>query len=117
MRITAPGRAPVVLRPATRDVFDEPFTGTSYLSLGTYATPAVAGDYALEVRTRSAARFVVATGSAESPTAQVANGRCMTIEELRRWYATPAPAHRRLEAAQGVATCLLTGGQAAPDPA
>jgi hypothetical protein len=114
--IFAPDGSVAVLWPTERTAFYEPYTNTSYLSLGTYTRPAQAGTYTVLVATTSATRFAAATGTQESLSAQVEHGLCAPISDVQHWYTTSARQlareQRDIHVPAGISTCLLSGGPA-----
>lgn len=75
--------------PATRTVFDEPFTGTSYVELVDHVDTAMTGVYAIMVTGRAPSRFTVSVGDKETfgtPVEGVVD-RSAGVEGVMEWYA------------------------------
>lgn len=65
IELEAPDGAMTIIAPEIRDVFDEPFSQTSYVTLAEYRMPATAGRYRGIVVGGAPARFSVAIGETE----------------------------------------------------
>ena len=92
------------------DRFDEPFSNTSYVRLGSLETAAAtAGVYRFEVTGPVPSRFTVAIGREEVP-GEVTGGRPVAAADLARWYST-APA-----AVEPAATSTPPPTTVAPEP-
>lgn len=105
--------------PVTRTVFDEPFTGTSYVELVDHIDEAVAGVYAITVTGRAPSRFTVSVGDKESfgtPVEGVID-RSAGVGGVMQWYAQ-APTGDPATTMATVTTTTESSVEAAPvDPA
>jgi hypothetical protein len=89
LAIVSPRGQVTLLANNERKPFYEPFTQTSYLTLGERTRVAQAGTYTLVVIGIAPARFVAVTGQVESFTAAIKNATIGTLADVQQWYATP----------------------------
>ena len=89
LAIVSPRGQVTLLQNSERRPFFEPFTQTSYLTLGEVTRVAQDGTYSLVVVGVAPARFVAVTGQVETFTAVIKNATIGTVAEVRQWYATP----------------------------
>ena len=93
--LTLPSGEVRTLEAEIREVFDEPFSSTSYVTLVEVKEPAVAGRHTVLVHSRGPARFVVAVGEREeffTPAERTVDrpSSFMGIADpLNAWYQTP----------------------------
>ncbi len=89
LEIVDPAGESLRLEPETRTIFDEPFTGTSYVELVDHIDEAAAGVYAILVTGRAPSRFTVSVGDKETfgtPVEGVVD-RAAGIGGVMQWYA------------------------------
>jgi len=95
IELEAPDGSVTVISPVVRDVFDEPFSNTSYVTLAEYREPAQAGRYRGLVIGNAPSRFSVAIGETEiffTETERSGNRPGSFAEitvPLTAWYTTP----------------------------
>jgi hypothetical protein len=89
LAIVSPRGQVTLLRDSERRPFFEPFTQTSYLTLGEVTRVAESGTYSLVVVGVTPARFVAVTGEVETFSAVIKNATIGTVADVRQWYATP----------------------------
>lgn len=89
LTITAPSGAHTHHGPNRREVFDEPYTSTSYLSYLVERGTAEDGTYTLAVAGPEQARFVLAVGEEERP-GDVLRAPIGSGDEVGDWYRDPA---------------------------
>ena len=65
LTVDRPDKSSVELIPENRAVFDEPFTGTSYLKLLSIHEPAQNGVYLITIKGNHQARFTISIGTIE----------------------------------------------------
>jgi hypothetical protein len=85
LTVVAPSGAERVCRPNRREVFDEPYTQTSYLSYLVERLPAESGVHALTVAGPVPCRFALAIGDDESP-GEVRRATVGSVVDVIRWY-------------------------------
>jgi hypothetical protein len=94
LEIIDPDGAVLRLEPETRTIFDEPFTGTSYVELVDHVDEAAAGIYAITVIGGAPSRFTVSVGDKETfgtPVEGVVD-RSAGVAGVMQWYeGSPAP--------------------------
>lgn len=132
LAITRPDGTIIDLAPEYREIFDEPFSRTSYVILNEVREPAQAGRYTAVVTGNAPARFSVAIGIEETffTPAERTVDRPTSFPEIGRplgiWYSTPPGEEPNTEAlAAGEAQVDLDmieeamedGGATAPDGA
>ncbi len=89
LAIVSPRGQVTLLQDTERRAFFEPFTRTSYLTLGELTRVAQSGTYSLVVIGIAPTRFVAVTGQVESFTAAIKNATIGTLADVQHWYATP----------------------------
>ena len=65
LKVERPDKSSIELSPEGKEVFDEPFTGTSYLRLLSMQEPAQSGIYHITVNGNQQGRFTVSIGTIE----------------------------------------------------
>lgn len=95
LALAAPDGSIIDIAPEIREVFDEPFSQTSYVTLAEIRQPGQGGRYQGIVTGNAAARFTVAIGEREIffTDSERSGDRPSTFQEisgpLQVWYATP----------------------------
>ncbi len=87
LTITSPAGSTTELAAAQREVFDDPHSGTSYLSCLRRRLPAEDGTYTLSVTSAAPARFVLTVGDEERP-GDVLGAPIGSPDDVYRWYET-----------------------------
>ncbi len=93
--LTLPNGEVLNLEPEIREVFDEPFSSTSYVTLVELKEPASAGRHTIVVHSRGPERFVVAVGEREeffTPAERTVDRPSSFVgiaDPLNEWYQTP----------------------------
>ena len=88
LTVDRPDKSSIRLNPEKREVFDEPFTGTSYLKLLSMREPAQAGVYHITINGKHQGRFTVSIGTIEqfgTPVEDVLN-RSSNLSRISDWY-------------------------------
>ena len=88
LTIERPDKSSVQLSPGKKEVFDEPFTGTSYLKLLSLEELAQTGVYHLTINGNHRGRFTVSIGTIErfgTPVENVIN-RSSNLNRISDWY-------------------------------
>lgn len=107
MELTAPDGTVTSIVPEVREIFDEPFSNTSYVTLAERRDPGQGGRYQGVVTGGAPARFTVAIGETEVffTETERSGDRPSSFTEiaapLQAWYATPAGAEPATELAAG----------------
>ncbi|MBG0741766.1 hypothetical protein IV500_20630 [Paeniglutamicibacter antarcticus] len=89
MVIVSPQHQVTVLANNERKAFFEPFTNTSYLTLGETTTVAQSGIYDIVVVGVAPTRFVAVTGQVEKFSASLENASVASLAQIQNWYRTP----------------------------
>ncbi len=92
MMIVDPQHRSRLLPGNERKYFFEPFTQTSYLTLGETTEVAQSGTYDIVVIGVAPARFVAVTGQVEKFTATLKNATVASLDQVQSWYHTPPQA-------------------------
>ena len=99
LTIERPDKSSIELSPKEKEVFDEPFTGTSYLRLLSIQELAQAGVYHMTINGNHRGRFTVSIGSIEefgTPAENVIN-RSSNLNRISDWYSdSPQQSVRQL---------------------
>ena len=88
LTVERPDKSSIELSPEGKEVFDEPFTGTSYLRLLSMQEPAQSGIYHITVNGNQQGRFTVSIGTIEqfgTPVDNVIN-RSSNLNRISDWY-------------------------------
>ena len=88
LKVERPDKSSIELSPEGKEVFDEPFTGTSYLRLLSMQEPAQSGIYHITVNGNQQGRFTVSIGTIEqfgTPVDNVIN-RSSNLNRISDWY-------------------------------
>ena len=88
LTVERPDKSSIELNPEGKEVFDEPFTGTSYLRLLSMQEPAQTGIYHITVNANQQGRFTVSIGTIEqfgTPVDNVIN-RSSNLNRISDWY-------------------------------
>ena len=88
LTVDRPDKSSIILSPEKREVFDEPFTGTSYLKLLSMQEPAQTGVYHITINGKHPGRFTVSIGTIEqfgTPVEDVLN-RSSNLSRISDWY-------------------------------
>jgi hypothetical protein len=107
VELEAPDGTTTAIGPETREVFDEPFSQTSYITLAEVREPAQAGRYKGIVIGAAPSRFSVAIGEREEffTPAERSGDRPSSFPEmaapLQAWYATPPGADAPVGMSEG----------------
>ena len=91
LTIDRPDNSSIDLYPDKREIFNEPFTGTSYLTLLSINERAKTGIYRITINGNHPGRFTVSIGSTErfgTPVRNVIN-RSSNLSRLSDWYSDP----------------------------
>lgn len=102
--VTRPDGSIIEMGPETREVFDEPFSKTSYVTLNEVSEPGQAGRYTGIVTGNAPARFSVAIGITEIffTETERSGDRPSSFQEISQplgiWYSTPPGEEPDLEA-------------------
>jgi len=130
IELEAPDGSTVTIGPEVREVFDEPFSKTSYVTLAEYRQPAQPGRYRGVVIGAAPSRFSVAIGETEifftetERSGDRPTNFAEITEPLTAWYTTPPGGEQDLTAlAEGEAEIDLemieeameSGGAQAPE--
>ncbi|MDJ0925721.1 MAG: hypothetical protein QNJ77_14290 [Acidimicrobiia bacterium] len=97
--LTLPNGEILILEAEIREVFDEQFSGTSYITLVELKEPAIAGRHTIVVHSRGPARFVVPVGEREeffTPAERTVDRPTSFMgiaDPLNAWYQTPPGAN------------------------
>ena len=95
LELTLPDGTVRMLGPVIREVFDEQFSRTSYVTLNEQVEPGIAGRHSVLVHSRAPARFTVAVGQREeffTPADRTVDRPSSFLEisePLNTWYQTP----------------------------
>jgi hypothetical protein len=131
MDLEAPDGTVTTIVPEVREVFDEPFSRTSYVTLAERREPGQAGRYRGVVTGGAAARFTVAIGETEIffTETERSGDRPSSFDgiaaPLQAWYSTPAGEEPNRDLAEGegeidlemVEEAMESGDASAPDDA
>ena len=88
LTVDRPDKSSIIISPEKREVFDEPFTGTSYLKLLSMQEPAQTGVYHITIRGKHEGRFTVSIGTIEqfgTPVEDVLD-RSSNLSRIYDWY-------------------------------
>ena len=88
LTVERPDKSSIELSPEGKEVFDEPFTGTSYLRLLSMQEPSQTGIYHITVNGNQKGRFTVSIGTIEqfgTPVDNVIN-RSSDLNRISDWY-------------------------------
>ena len=88
LKVERPDKSSIELSPEGKEVFDEPFTGTSYLRLLSLQESAQSGIYQITVNGNQQGRFTVSIGTIEqfgTPVDNVIN-RSSNLNRISDWY-------------------------------
>ena len=88
LTVERPDKSSIELSPEGTEVFDEPFTGTSYLRLLSMQEPSQTGIYHITVNGNQKGRFTVSIGTIEqfgTPVDNVIN-RSSDLNRISDWY-------------------------------
>ena len=88
LTVERPDKSSIELSPEGKEVFDEPFTGTSYLKLLSMQEPSQTGIYHITVNGNQKGRFTVSIGTIEqfgTPVDNVIN-RSSDLNRISDWY-------------------------------
>lgn len=113
VELESPDGTTTSIVPEVREVFDEPFSGTSYITLAEIREPAQAGRYQGVVIGTAPSRFTVAIGEREeffTPTERSGDRPSSfpaIAAPLQAWYATPPGADGPVDLAEGEAEVQL----------
>ncbi|RFS83026.1 hypothetical protein D0T12_22795 [Actinomadura spongiicola] len=88
LTLVAPSGETQVFTANRSEVFDEPYTDTSYISYSVGRMSAEQGTYTMEITGPVPARFVLAVGEEERP-GEVVKGHIAEISDVHDWYKTP----------------------------
>lgn len=103
MDVVLPDGSVLTVEPTIGEVFDEPFSGTSYVELHESRQPAQAGRHQVTVFSEAPSRFSVAFGEREEfgtpaeRTVDRPSGFAAFAEPLNAWWATPPGADGPIE--------------------
>ena len=88
LKVERPDQSSIELSPEGKEVFNEPFTGTSYLKLLSMQEPAQTGVYHITIRGNHQGRFTVSIGTIEqfgTPVEDVLD-RSSNLSRIYDWY-------------------------------
>jgi hypothetical protein len=107
--ITGPkGTKPITMKLNERTKFYEPFGGTSYLYLGRYSAPAIAGVYSFVLTARGKAAITVAVGEKEVQ-GEVVRGPAPSASAKPAASVTPTPTPTPVATPTPTATATTAG--------
>ena len=103
LTVERPDKSTIELDPEGKDVFDEPFTATSYLRLLSMQEPAQTGIYHITVNGNQSGRFTVSIGTIERFSTPVDNvfNRSSNLTRISNWYSDPSEQSLTHDRSQG----------------